>query len=114
MHAAHSSVAWMVTVGDAIHNFADGLAIGSSYAVSWGTGLSTTIAVFCHEIPHEFGDQTESLHQQRGALRPKFCQLVRALREPNLGGFRHERDCPMAGTREGARCPHLNTLDLHH
>jgi len=45
----------MVTVGDAVHNFADGLAIGSAFTVSWQVGLSTSIAVFFHELPHEFG-----------------------------------------------------------
>jgi len=46
----------MVTVGDAIHNFTDGLAIGASFSQGWSTGLSTSIAVVCHEIPHEFGE----------------------------------------------------------
>jgi len=53
------SVAWMVMVGDAVHNFADGLAVGASFAQSWQTGLSTSIAVFCHELPHEFGQSAK-------------------------------------------------------
>jgi zinc transporter ZupT len=51
-----ASVAWMVIVGDGFHNFADGLAIGSAFANSLTGGLSTSIAVFCHELPHELGD----------------------------------------------------------
>jgi zinc and cadmium transporter len=43
-------------LGDAIHNFIDGLMIGASYLVSPGLGLSTTVAVLFHEIPQEFGD----------------------------------------------------------
>jgi zinc transporter ZupT len=73
---AHSSVAWMVTVGDAIHNFADGLAIGSSYVIGWGTGLSTTIAVFCHELPHEFGDVAVLLSAGWSPLKVAIFQLV--------------------------------------
>lgn len=53
---AHSSVAWMITIGDGIHNFADGLAMGAAFATDWRTGIGTTIAIFTHELPHEFGD----------------------------------------------------------
>ncbi|XP_059150270.1 zinc transporter ZIP10-like [Physella acuta] len=51
-----SAVAWMVILGDGIHNFSDGLAIGASFANSIIGGMSTSIAVFCHELPHEIGD----------------------------------------------------------
>lgn len=43
-------------LGDAIHNFIDGVMIGANYIVSPHLGLSTTIAVLLHEIPQEFGD----------------------------------------------------------
>ncbi len=39
-----------------MHNFSDGLAIGASFATGIGAGIGTTIAVFCHELPHEIGD----------------------------------------------------------
>ncbi|CAG0923370.1 unnamed protein product [Notodromas monacha] len=51
-----SAVAWMVIAGDGLHNLTDGIAIGSAFAVSYWGGLSTTVAVFCHELPHEVGD----------------------------------------------------------
>jgi zinc and cadmium transporter len=43
-------------LGDAIHNFIDGVVIGASYLVSPALGLSTTIAVLLHEIPQELAD----------------------------------------------------------
>jgi len=43
-------------LADCTHNLTDGLAIAASFSKSYQLGISTSIAVFIHEIPHEIGD----------------------------------------------------------
>ncbi|KAM6954061.1 zinc transporter ZIP6 [Aplochiton taeniatus] len=54
--AGVATLAWMVIMGDGLHNFSDGLAIGAAFSEGLSSGLSTSVAVFCHELPHELGD----------------------------------------------------------
>ncbi|KAE8597586.1 hypothetical protein XENTR_v10016524 [Xenopus tropicalis] len=54
--AGIATLAWMVIMGDGLHNFGDGLAIGAAFTEGLSSGLSTSVAVFCHELPHELGD----------------------------------------------------------
>lgn len=53
---ARPELAGVNILGDAIHNYIDGLLIGASWLVSPAVGISTTIAVLLHEIPQELGD----------------------------------------------------------
>jgi zinc and cadmium transporter len=43
-------------IGDAIHNFVDGMIIAATFGSSLRKGLATTLAVISHEIPQEIGD----------------------------------------------------------
>lgn len=54
-HAIHP-VGYLSVLADGLHNFIDGLLIGTSYLVSIPVGLGTTLAVLLHEIPQEIGD----------------------------------------------------------
>lgn len=54
-HHQEGTVA-LVIVGDTIHNFIDGVAIGVSFLVAPSLGLVTAISSFLHEVPHEIGD----------------------------------------------------------
>lgn len=44
----------MLIIGDVLHNFADGMAVGVGFDVNVGTGIATSIAIAFHELPHEF------------------------------------------------------------
>lgn len=43
-------------VANSTDNFTHGLAIAASYVASPAVGVLTTLAILCHEIPHEVGD----------------------------------------------------------
>jgi zinc and cadmium transporter len=55
-------VAYMSLLGDACCNLIDGIAIATSYLISVPAGIATTIAIFLHELPQEFGDFGILLH----------------------------------------------------
>ena len=48
--------AYMNLYGDAVHNLIDGIVIGGAYSHSCSIGVTTTLAVFMHELPQEIGD----------------------------------------------------------
>lgn len=49
-------VAWMIIIGDGLHNFIDGLTIGAAFSQSILFGVRTSVAVIFEEFPHELGD----------------------------------------------------------
>jgi len=46
----------LILIGDAFHNFVDGLLIAAAFMADPMLGLTTTLAVVAHEIPQELGD----------------------------------------------------------
>lgn len=48
--------AYLVIVGDTIHNFIDGIAIAATFSVSVPLGIITTLAIISHELPQEIAD----------------------------------------------------------
>ena len=68
-------VVWMIILGDAVHSFSDGVAIGGAYAKSFYGGLGTTVAIVFHEVPHGVGTFTRGLFL-RIVLRVMHCALV--------------------------------------
>ena len=59
---AHGMAAPLVIIGDAFHNFLDGVVIGTAVRTSIPLGVSTALAVATHEIPQELGDMAILLH----------------------------------------------------
>ena len=60
-HHVHHFVV-MNIVGDAIHNFIDGMIIAASFILDPAVGVATTLAVLLHEIPQELGDYGVIIH----------------------------------------------------
>lgn len=56
------SATYLTIIGDALHNFIDGLVIAASFLVSIPIGIATTIAVVFHEIPQEIGQFAILIH----------------------------------------------------
>jgi zinc and cadmium transporter len=46
----------LILVGDAFHNFVDGVVIAAAFLISVPVGIATSLAVIAHEIPQELGD----------------------------------------------------------
>ena len=46
----------MITLGDGLHNFVDGMLIAAAFLHDPALGIATTTAVVAHEIPQEIGD----------------------------------------------------------
>ncbi|XP_056255630.1 zinc transporter ZIP4-like [Seriola aureovittata] len=70
---------YMITIGDGIHNFADGLAMGAAFSLSWKSGLATSLAVLCHELPHELGDFAILLHSGMSVCRALLLNVGSAM-----------------------------------
>lgn len=58
----NKELVWISLLADSIHNLIDGLIIGSSFMISIPIGISTSLAVFMHEIPQEIGDFAILIH----------------------------------------------------
>ena len=52
----------LIIIGDAIHNFVDGILIGAAFLTDVRLGVVTALAVAAHEIPQELGDFAILLH----------------------------------------------------
>ncbi|KAK8865650.1 hypothetical protein IAR55_000795 [Kwoniella newhampshirensis] len=80
--------AYLNLFGDFTHNITDGLAMAASFYSSPALGAVTTIATFCHEIPHEIADYSiliKSGFTKRQAMGSQFFTAVGAFVGTFLG-----------------------------
>jgi zinc and cadmium transporter len=68
--------AWPILVGDAFHNFGDGVVIAAAFLLDLRAGVLTACAVFAHEVPHEIGDFMILLNAGFGRRRAFTFMLV--------------------------------------
>jgi len=52
----HGRAGPLILIGDAFHNFVDGVVIAAAFLVSIPLGVVVSLAVIAHEIPQEVGD----------------------------------------------------------
>lgn len=52
----HEASGSLIMIGDAFHNFVDGVVIAATFTTSIPLGITTAFSVITHEIPQEVGD----------------------------------------------------------
>lgn len=66
-------------VGDAVHNFLDGIVIGSAFLADTALGVSAAVVIAAHELPQELGDYAILVrggHTHRKALWLNFASAL--------------------------------------
>ncbi len=66
-------------IGDAVHNFIDGVIIAAAYLTNIELGIVTTIAIAAHEIPQEIGDFGILIHSGFTRKKALFYNFLSAL-----------------------------------
>ena len=74
----HSNIV-ISLVGDFIHNLTDGMAIGAGFNKNLKIGVSLSLSIFFHEIPHEVGDFSYLLKQHMSITNAIISQMITAL-----------------------------------
>lgn len=77
IHSHQSSI--LILVGDAFHNFVDGVVIAAAFLASPALGVAAALSVIAHEIPQELGDFAILLHGGLNKSRAFLYNLVSSL-----------------------------------
>ncbi|WP_437344537.1 ZIP family metal transporter [Pandoraea communis] len=95
-HDAHEAGkgGWMILVGSAIHNFADGVVIAAAFLADPRLGVAATVSITVHEVAHKLGDFMVLLNagfKRRKALVLTLASSLTALAGGVLGYFMLDR-----------------------
>lgn len=85
-HSAHSSAGPLIILGDAFHNFIDGIVIAGAFLISPSLGITTSVAIISHEVPQEVGDYAILLHSGYSRKRALLLNLYSGI-TALLGGL---------------------------
>lgn len=55
-HSGKKTSGRLILIGDAFHNFVDGVVIAAAFMTSTSLGIAVSLAVIAHEIPQEIGE----------------------------------------------------------
>jgi len=69
----------LLTIGDTVHNFIDGVAIAATFTTSVPLGIITTFAVGAHEIPQEIGDFGVMLKMKMSRAKVLWINILSAM-----------------------------------
>jgi zinc and cadmium transporter len=69
----------LINVGDAVHNFIDGVVIAATFLTNPSLGVITTLAIAAHEIPHELADFSILIHGGMSKAKALFYNFLSAL-----------------------------------
>lgn len=75
----HQPAGTLIVVGDAIHNFVDGILIAAAFMTDIKLGVITSLAVAAHEIPQEVGDFAILLQSGYGKTKALLYNLLSSL-----------------------------------
>ena len=72
----HGRSGMMITVGDTVHNFVDGVMIAAAFLVDVKLGVVTAFAIAAHEVPQELGDFLILLHSGYNKVQALLLNLL--------------------------------------
>jgi zinc and cadmium transporter len=76
---SHAATGILILLGDAIHNFVDGVLIAAAFLTDVQLGIVTSLAVATHEIPQEVGDFAILLQSGYGKKKALIYNMLASL-----------------------------------